>query len=391
MDERKIFEELTIVPLLTKYIRGEELTVLEKKTIDVWIAESKSNEIVFEQLQDDEQLAAAFVDFKIAESTTEEGLQKIHGLLNRRKSRQKWSMYMRTAAAVLLMISISVWLYRYYQSDKILPSEQTATHISDDVLPGTDQATLTFDDGKVIELVGDKKAIKIDDRGISYIDGTSISVDKVKFATLSTPRKGQYQVTLPDGTKVWLNAESSLKYPTQFSSSERFVELQGEGYFEVVHDRAKPFIVASNGQQVKVLGTTFNINSYDNEPGTRTTLLSGSVELSTISNKKTIKLKPGQQGRLVNDGFDVKTVDTKPFTAWTSNEFQFQGTTLQEVLRQLERWYDIEVDYSQIPNDIQIQATISRDKKLSTVLYSLEKISNLKFQLNKGSRLQITK
>ncbi|MCL1666550.1 DUF4974 domain-containing protein [Elizabethkingia ursingii] len=216
------------------------------------------------------------------------------------------------------------------------------------------------------------------------------SPNKVQFATLSTPRRGQYKVTLSDGTKVWLNAESSLKYPAKFAGSERYVELQGEGYFEVANNIAKPFIVASNGQQVKVLGTKFNINSYANEPTIRTTLLSGQVELLSSRNKATVVLNPGQQAKLVRDGFEVRSVETDAFIAWTANEFRFKGASLQDVFRQVERWYDVEVDYSNIPA-IKVNGTISREKKLSSVLYALEKITDLQFNLSKGRRIQIKK
>ncbi|UIR57821.1 FecR domain-containing protein [Sphingobacterium sp. SRCM116780] len=383
-----MFKGLEIVPLLKKYIRGLELSIAEKEAVEEWIAESDSNRATFQYLTDDYLLAFDLLEFEESNSTTEQQLEKFNKLVEDPKPSRIW-LHLVSAAAVLFIISISVWIYRYYQSNKIIDSEVVIGNLSEDILPGTDKAALTFEDGKVIELIGDKKTIKVDDQGTSYLDGTSISTNKVQYATLTTPRQGQYKVTLPDGTKVWLNAESSLKYPTKFSSAKRYVELKGEGYFEVAHDRTKPFIVASNGQQVKVLGTKFNINSYDNEASLLTTLVSGSVELSSLQSKEFVKLKPGEQANLVNDGFDIKSVDTEPFTAWTKNEFQFNGANLQEVLRQLERWYDIHVDYSHIPKDIVVYATISRDKKLSTVLYSLEKISSLKFQLNKGRRLEI--
>lgn len=387
--EEEMFDEFAIATILKKYVRGLQLTIVEKKQVEDWISESDSNKAIFQQLMDENRLASDLMELEEVDSYTEQQLSKFNKLIDRQKPKGTWINWV-SAAAILFIISISVLLYRYYVSDPVISNDEVFTAISTDILPGIDQATLTFDDGKVITLLGGKKAIKTDKNGTSYLDGTSISSNKVQFATLSTPRKGQYKTILPDGTKVWLNAESSLKYPTQFTSSERYVELQGEGYFEVAHDQAKPFIVASIGQRVKVLGTKFNINSYSNEPSTMTTLVSGSVELNTMSNSTPVKLKPGQQGRLENSAFEVKKVDTESFIAWTQNEFQFNGTSLREVLRQLERWYDIEVDYNHIPNDIKIQATISRDKKLSTVLYSLEKISNLKFQLNKGRRLQIT-
>lgn len=389
MKEEQLFDGFEITELLQKYITGIKLAAWEEEYLQDWIEESESNRAIFQQLTDQHRLATDLIELKDSSSSTDEELAKFNKILDKPKPMGIWFRLM-TAAAILFTISISVWLYKYYQSDKILPAETATATLSDDILPGTDKATLTFEDGQVINLSGAKKAIKIDDKGTSYLDGTSISANKLQFATLSTPRRGQYKVTLPDGTKVWLNAESSLRYPTKFTENNRYVELQGEGYFEVTHDKTKPFIVASNGQQVKVLGTKFNINSYSNEPTTKTTLVSGRVELTGRGDKAKVTLASGQQATLVKEGFDVKTVDIEPFTAWTANEFQFKGANLQEVLRQIERWYDVEVDYNNIPT-VKVNGTISRQKKLSSVLYALEKITDLQFNLSKGRRIQIKK
>lgn len=389
MKEEELFDGFEITELLHKYITGQKLPYWDKEFLEDWIEESESNRAVFQQLVDQHRLASDLVELKESSTTTKDELTRFNKILDKPKPTSIWFRLM-TAAAILFTISISVWLYKFYQSDKILPTEVATTTLSGDILPGSDKATLTFEDGKVLSLVGDKKAIKVDEQGTSYMDGTSISANKVQFATLTTPRKGQYRITLPDGTKVWLNAESSLRYPTKFTDKDRYVELQGEGFFDVAHDQAKPFIVASGGQQVKVLGTKFNINSYSNEPAVRTTLVSGRVELLSCRDKANVILVPGQQAKLVNDGFAINSVDTEPFTAWTSNEFQFKGAALQEVLRQIERWYDVDVDYNNIPN-IKVNGTISREKKLTSVLYALEKITDLQINLSNGRRIEIQK
>jgi ferric-dicitrate binding protein FerR (iron transport regulator) len=167
------------------------------------------------------------------------------------------------------------------------------------------------------------------------------------------------------------------------------VELEGEGYFEVTHNASRPFIVESKGQRVKVLGTKFNINSYANEEYSRTTLISGSVELRNLQNKLLVRLKPGEQGRFVLGGIDVKKVDAESFIGWTENEFQFKGAQLAEVLRQLERWYDIDVDYKDVPHT-KVYATIRRDKKLTSVLFALGEITDLNFKMS-GRRIEIKK
>lgn len=388
MEDRKLIEELTIVPLLTKYVRGEELSALEQKTIDTWVQQSNSNKDVFDGLLAKEQLASDLIEFDTIEAGTDNKIQQLNARLDKRKSNSRWKGWF-TAAAVLLVISISSLVYIYFQSNNSLLKTITSV-TTKDIDPGKDQAILTFEDGKTIALKGEP--IKTDNNGTSYADGTSIAQTSVQYATLRTPRKGKYQMTLPDGTKVWLNAESSLKYPTQFTENERVVELQGEGYFEVAHNAKKTFIVNARHQKLKVLGTKFNINSYENENAIQTTLISGKVELSNSQNNTPVILKPGQQGKLfsLSSTYFVDDVDTEVFTAWTRNDFQFTGIPLNEVFKQLERWYDIDVDYSQVPT-ITVSATISREKKLSSVLYALEQITNLKFEVQKGRRLTIIK
>ncbi|MGE6397372.1 FecR family protein [Chryseobacterium scophthalmum] len=386
MEEQRILEELKIVPLLTKIVRGEELTVLEEKTVEVWLSRSSSNKAFFEQLKDKEHVAMELLNRDAASSTTADELQKLHSLIDKNRPTPLWR-YWLTAAAIIFTISVSVFLYRYFQSGSIIQNDIVTVSTVKDIEPGKEQATLSFEDGQVIDLEG--KTIKSDANGVTYVDGKAVSESTVQYATLSTPRKGQYKTILPDGTEVWLNAESKLKYPTQFNNDRRLVELEGEGYFEVVHNASKPFIVVSKNQCVKVLGTRFNINSYANEPTILTTLVSGSVELTNTQTNTPILLKPGQQSKLLESGFDVYPVDTENFTAWTSNEFQFKGSPLKEVLRQLERWYDLDVDYTDIP-DTKVYGTISREKKLSSVLYALEKITDVQFKVT-GRRIQIKK
>ena len=381
MDEHRIFEEQFIIPLLTRFVRGEELTSLERKTIELWVERSKSNRDLFKQLQDSEKLAKGLVDYDTAHATTEDSLKKLHAKLDRKKAAPIWR-YAAAVAAILIFLTIPVLIY-WFKKDDIQEDTLVATA---DIDPGTDQATLSFTDGKTVSLDG--KELKTNKEGTSFLGDKVILENANQTATLSTPRKGQYKTTLPDGTRVWLNAESELKFPTQFTGTERLVELKGEGYFEVAHNAKKPFIVLSKGQRVKVLGTKFNINSYTNEQNTKTTLVNGSVELSNDKNTASIRLKPGQQGELNSSKFTTKQVDTDIYIAWTANEFQFEGAPLVEVLRQLERWYDIDVDYSNVPS-ISVNGTISRQKKLSTVLYTLETITDLQFQLTKERRLRI--
>lgn len=322
------------------------------------------------------------------DQTIHHAREKIHHIIGARpeKSRSIFKLIPYIAAAILLVVG--VFSYRYL-TQLWEPQVQVGSIEMEDVDPGTNRATLTLDDGNTIALNEEQTGIHVGSDGISYMDGTKITENtRVQYAVLSTPRKGQYRTILPDGSRVWLNAESWLRYPTAFTENERRVELEGEGYFEVAHNIKQPFIVETASQQLKVLGTSFNLNAYDNEPFTVTTLVSGSIEVGSKRNNVVQTIRPAQQAALGTGGFEIKTIDVSPFVAWKEGEFRFKDTPLHEALRQVERWYDIEIDYTQIPKDIEIYAYIRRDKKLSSVLFALEKITDLKFTV-KERRLML--
>src|SRR5690606_9468372 len=291
------------------------------------------------------------------------------------------------AASVLL---ISTWTFYYFGRQPIEQVELADQH-NIEIGPGGNRATLTLENGQSIVLNENKTGIAIGENGFAYTDGSKITQNTTtQYATLSTPRKGQYQIVLPDGTNVWLNAESSIRYPTAFTGNERVVELKGEAYFEVTHKPQQPFIVKTDSQHLKVLGTTFNVHDYPDELHTVTTLISGSVELNSMKSHALQILKPEQQAVLGQKGYEISTVDVAPYVAWKDGEFRFKATPLPEAIRQIERWYDLDVDYTHIPDDIKVHASIQRDKNLSSVLYALEEISNVKFKI-KGRRLQLMK
>ncbi|HEX7757160.1 MAG TPA: FecR domain-containing protein [Niabella sp.] len=304
---------------------------------------------------------------------------------SRNKDRKVRRLLIASSIAASFLLTGSALMLYLHNKDK----QQVQLATRQDIDPGTNRATLTLENGRSILLNEEKAGVIVSDKGITYTDGTNVApANEAQYVTLSTPRKGQYQAVLPDGTRVWLNAASSLRYPTAFPGERRLVELKGEAYFEVAHNPRQPFIVATTTQQLKVLGTVFDVNAYANEAHTVTTLIEGSVELSSLANPVPQKLKPNQQAVLDEKGYKIHNVDAAQYIAWKSGEFRFRATSLPEVLRQLERWYDLEVDYSNIPDTIRIHASIRRDKKLSSVLYALEKISNVKFELN-GRKLHL--
>jgi ferric-dicitrate binding protein FerR (iron transport regulator) len=213
-------------------------------------------------------------------------------------------------------------------------------------------------------------------------DGSAVNA--VAYNTITTPKGRQFQMTLPDGTRVWLNAGSSLRFPTVFVGNERKVEVTGEGYFEVAKNAAKPFRVSINNEtEIEVLGTHFNVNSYSNETSIKTTLLEGSVRVKTqVAGKKSeVIIAPGQQAQLTAGNLKVaNNVDLSEVMAWKNGVFNFHNATLEEVMRELERWYDINVVYEKGVPQIEFVGKMGRDLSLAKVLRGLE-MSEVHFRL----------
>lgn len=246
------------------------------------------------------------------------------------------------------------------------------------VQPGRQGALLTLADGSqvlldtvqngVVALQGGVTAKVMN--GALFYEGNG---NEVVYNTMSTPRGRQFHLTLPDGTRVWLNAASSIRYPTRFGGNERRVEVTGETYFEVARNSKMPFLVNVNKQaDIEVLGTHFNINSYSNENSINTTLLEGSVRVRKGS--EAVIIKPGEQARVQHSIRVEKEVDIEKVMAWKNGIFNFNGSTLEEVMRQIERWYEIEVVYEKgIPN-IPVGGEMSKDIPLNGLMIVLEKL-----------------
>ncbi|MCR6722586.1 MAG: DUF4974 domain-containing protein [Chitinophagaceae bacterium] len=220
-------------------------------------------------------------------------------------------------------------------------------------------------------------------------DGANDEAIAVGYNSMATPKGRQFKMVLPDGTKVWLNAASSIRYPILFTGDERNVEITGEAYFEVAHNKSKPFHVkTSDGTDVEVLGTHFNINSYDNEESINTTLLEGSVRVTSKAGN--IVLQPGQQAQSNANGIISlkRTVNIDQVMAWKNGIFDFQDATLEEVMRQLERWYDIDVTYEKNIPKLEFYGKMGKDLSLETVLNGLEK-SNVHFRMEAGRKLVV--
>jgi transmembrane sensor len=293
----------------------------------------------------------------------------------------------RWLSAAIVVLGLSAALYFYSKPSAPIQVAATKKQLINDVAPGGNKAILTLSNGKQVVLTNAKNGIvatqgdiainKTDDGKLIYNADQTIDQptgDELTYNTIATPPGGIYYLMLADGTQVWLNAASSIKYPVAFKGSERVVELTGEAYFEVAKNKDMPFRVKSAGQTIEVLGTHFNINSYSNEKAIRTTLLEGSVKVS--ASNYTAMLKPGEQSvfkALSNKGIRVTNkINIDEVMAWKNGKFMFAEADIETVMRQLERWYDVGVVYNgAIPTD-HFTGKIPKNVNLSQVLQVLE-------------------
>lgn len=291
-------------------------------------------------------------------------------------------------ASVAALLIFGIFSYVYF----IVPSNDTKNTISaiekEDILPGRHTAILSLSSGKTYSLSDKKNGIKTDDMGIHYAEGEKITDIKNNETILVTvPRGGQYRLGLPDGTRVILNSESSISYPVQFGGKIREVSMKGEAYFEVAHNPKVPFIVKTEQQNIKVLGTKFNLYSYSAE-AVVTTLLEGKVEINTERTNHRVVLTPGEQSSVRGNSITKRKVDPSDYVGWTSDVFIFSDLKLSEIMYQISRWYDIEVIYPPRFKDQCFFAEIPRDRKLSEVLTALQHSGNFTFEI-KGRRVMV--
>jgi transmembrane sensor len=378
----------TLLDLARKWISGK-ITAGEKTEFDKWYDsfDDTSDELV------SAETASAMNDRLKREIFAKAGIEM-------KKTVRLWPRIAAVAAAVATIV-FGLWFYEITLSRKAFHDDEL---VMNDVAPGSNKATLTLASDKVIQLSNVKTGVDIDADSLKYNDGSLVQGDQKNtgavsvpalgargLLTASTPRGGTYTVTLPDGTKVWLNAASSLKFPAAFTGlPNRKVELTGEAYFEVSKDKAHPFIVKTTKQEVEVLGTHFNINSYEDEKSTKTTLLEGAVQVSLLgggpdegaASRNDVILKPNEQSTLTDSRIKVAKIDVGEVIAWKKGDFIFNDETLESVMRKVSRWYDVEVVYAEAaPKNFTIGGFVSRSKPISAVLELMEKTGNVKFKV----------
>lgn len=298
--------------------------------------------------------------------------------------RGRWLRAASVAAILFLMTGACYW---YFHEKTVAPL--VLNEVANDAQPGTTKAVLTLANGQKIVLdsatmglLATQGNTRISNQGSGLTYAGQENAAALMYNTLTTARGEQYPLTLSDGTKVWLNSASSIRFPVAFTGQERSVEITGEAYFEVAHNAAKPFIVrkVSDNTSVRVLGTHFNVNSYDDEAALKVTLIEGAVRIES-GNCKGL-LHPGQQASLArSDGqLHIAQVDTEDVMAWKNGYFSFNQSDLATVMRQLSRWYDMKVVYQGAPPTMKFWGGIARNSNLSQVLKVLEE-SNIHFKI----------
>lgn len=294
--------------------------------------------------------------------------------------------WFRAAAAAVVLLGATALLRLF--THKKDPAEHPVIMPAASVLPGYNKAVLTLADGAAIAL--DSAGNKVIQQGNAQItqQGGQLRYAVLQHKTgaagyniLATPNGGQYQLTLPDGTKVWLNSSSSLHFPTDFNTGERIVKLSGEAYFEVAKNEKMPFKVMVKGMEIAVLGTDFNVMAYADENHVATTLLTGAVKVH--SSVKDVLLKPGQQALLNNSNEDISVSggDTEGAVAWKNGYFNFSNENIRSVMRKISRWYNVEVEYQGDVTHKVLWGTISRFENISEVLRMLELTGSIHFSM----------
>lgn len=370
-----------IIALLKKYEAGT-LTPQENGLLESWYVQQASRRRPIA----DEELRAR--------------LDNIESRLLFRNAFHRKFLPLAAAASIALLVAIGVGFYFY--GDTI--ENQNAAAVANDISPGGNKAFLTLDNGRVIKLSEEKEGIITGDQ-IIYNDGTILQgielgsgmSGKTYDVVLSTPRGGQYRVTLPDGTKVWLNAASVLRYPTAFTGNSREIEFQGEAYFEVAENKTKPFIVRSQNQEIEVLGTSFNVSNYTDDKISRTVLLEGKVKISALTQtadgvlvKDTRELHPGYEAIRSAGTLQLQKADIQAATAWKTGLFVFNDEPLEDIMRKIARWYDVEVIFQGADRNEHFGGGVSRYDHISTVLRRLESAGNVHFKI-KGRRVIVSK
>ncbi len=390
-----------IASLVSKYRLGQ-LDEPERQELEDWRKESPHNEESFIGMLNSQQQAVmlkVYEEGELEKETVWEEIQEKRGEGGKTITLIRWKKYTAVAAALLILLGGAYFLAHNKKGAN--PVAKIDLPVKKDLAPGHDGAVLQLADGTTLVLdsaangnlavQGHTKVVKLSNGQLAYtIDKRGSISEQVLYNELSTPRGRQFQITLPDGSRAWLNAASSIRYPTAFTGKDRTVEITGEAYFEIAHDASRPFHVKAGEMDVQVLGTHFNINAYQNEQNIMTTLLEGKVKIT--KGAASALLAPGQQAALTKaDQLNVlPDADVEATTAWKNGYFQFKKESIEAIMRQVARWYDVDVQYEGEPVAEKFYSKIPRSVNVSTVFKSLEATGSVHFKID-GNKIIVTR
>jgi transmembrane sensor len=408
-----------IEALIIKHLQ-ETITEDEKIVLNEWIAADDNHRAMFDRFTNNELLHQDLVAYGESDQRIKDRvyaqLPEVQDALTVVPKR-RWMRYASLAAAVVIGIAIiGIWFWRSERTNKSNEGTPTQTQVATVIPAGGNKATLTLADGTVIDLdkaakgtiakEGKTVVSKREDGQLEYQLATGNKQQAITYNMLNTPRGGQYQLLLPDGSKVWLNAASSIRYPTAFAGNERRVEVSGELYFEITKDN-KPFKVTiipadggGRGGEVEVLGTHFNINAYGDEQAIVTTLLEGKIKISTVeivsgqsgvsknnnhaSAPPSKMLLPGEEAQINKDAAIVvrKNVDTEASVAWMKGFFDFHNAGIKSVMKQVSRWYNVDVQYAGTVPAQTFEGNLDRNIPLNELLALLNQMGKTNFTID---------
>lgn len=378
MDEKQLIE------WVISYCK-DELTSSEAKALQAYLDENEQHQVAFRAyLNKYRRMRQVGLYYSMDDRQAWEMISRRIGRGRATRGYTRFRRYLPYAALFAILVSVSVY---FYTRDTFRSGLSLAT-----VHPGMPMAVLELSDGREVSLAQDSVLSLMEVNGcvIESNEGGGIrylpteNTGERVCNTIRVPRGGEYYLQLPDGTQVWLNSESELTYAISSGESTREVKLRGEAYFEVARDTNRPFQVKSKDSRIRVLGTKFNIMAYDDQTDVVTTLVDGRV--SVLIGKDSLILMPGEQARSSAGGIELKKVDAGMYTAWKSGVFEFEKMTLEQITRQLERWYDVTfVYFSEEVKEITFTGAAGRHGDLQVILEMIEQLSKVKFTRDKNN------
>lgn len=379
-------ENITQIPEIILKKLGQEATREELQLLDDWLAQSEQNRSLYRKLLHRKNLTLIEKEYKIIDD--DEAWKKIISKIDTQKTtpvRQLFQKALKYAAILAIPLAVASYflIHNLSNEDSVATFAELEKQISE-----LKESSLITDEGEVVLLQSEsnESIVEIDGTQIHHKDSTLLyneeeKIEEIKYNSLVTPRSKVYNVVLADGTKVWLNASSAIKYPVSFVGDIRKVYLTGEAYFEVAHDKTKPFIVSTSQMDVEVLGTTFNVMAYPEDKTVETTLVTGQVKIRTDKNK--LLLEPGMQASLDKETqlLDKNEANTDLITSWRFGKYVFEYENLEGVMSKLSRWYDVDVSFANLEKkNIHFSGTLFKYHDINETLHIIELTTNVKFE-----------